>query len=944
MYPVLILRSELVCLVILVFLYFTSRSYNVDRESRSFLRILYFSIVHVIFDIVTVITVNNTGTVPPWLNWLCHIIFYLSAILFSNEIVNYVVAIVYPRKARKLYALGHFLTLIYICCLSFLRIEYVEDVGTYSSAGPAAIVGYGLAFVFFISALVIIFTHMNMMSSSIKNALIPMMLVLMITEISQIIWRSVLFTGGAITIVTVGFFFSLENPVTVFKKKAMTDALTGVKSRSSFEEDIEKFDKRFREKPGDDYIFVFCDLNDLHNINNRFGHAEGDSYITLISSAINQSMRHCSAVYRIGGDEFLILYYQISESTVEKEINELQRLCTEKSGELNYNASVSVGYARSSKSYKSLRDVVKTADYSMYQYKSRMKSGDDHANVSLGTKLNYSGLTDKMFDAMCASNDRSYPFITNLETNVTRIAPGWKKYFGLENEFFADFFTVWEQRIHPDYRADFSEEIAAVVNGHRKYHNYEYLVKKSDGDYVRVTCHGSVYRNDSDGSSYFTGYMINHGTDDNTDSVTGLKNFEELIGITSRYMDEGRCFSIMKLKLINFARVNMLYGYAGGNEVVKKIAEILCRELGKGGQVFCQGAVNFTILFDTCDEQTLESFYKNFFRMCASGLETDIGMVPVQICGGAITNRGSRWEIERIRSSLVLATEESHYYSRNRLVLYRQLDDAYKGTDISLLAKIHADALDKMEYFQLRYQPIAETSSRKTVGAEALLRWIHPVYGEVFPDKFINFLENDPCYYRLGLRIIDEAVKEAKKHQEKIPGFRINVNITALQLQNDSFADDVTAILKKYDFAPGGLVLELTERCKEMDGSFLAERIAELRSRGILIAFDDLGTGYSTISLLMDIPVDEIKLDKDFVRDLGKRESYQVFVRALVLGRTSAAYNYNICFEGIENEEMLAMVSGYGNFLAQGYYFSKPMLKEAFADYISSECFQIYKK
>lgn len=932
MFPILILRAEVVCLVILVFLYFTSRTYQIDSDTKSFSRILMYAFVHVCFDIITVLTVNNTETVPAWINWTCHIIFYLSAILFSNEIANYVVALCYPRVAKKLYYTGLIITAVYLCTLPFLQITYVEDLGTYSSAGSAAVIGYGIGFLFFIAALTMILINLPKMTKSIKSALIPMMCVLIIVDVSQIFVRSLLFTGCAITIVTVGFFFSLENPVEVFKRKAMTDALTGVRSRASYEADIEKLDGKFREHPNDEFLFAFCDINDLRGVNNRFGHSEGDNYITLIASALSRNMKKASAVYRIGGDEFLVLYRDTEESVVDQELQNLQEDCRKTGVDYDYVPSISVGYARSADTYRSLKDVVKTADYAMYQNKSRMKA--EQAVVgSNGTKLNYTGLTDKSFEVMCAANDRSYPFLTNLETNVTRIDPAWREYFGLESEFFADFTSIWEKRIHPDYLNGYKDNLASVINGHSKYHNYDYLVKNANGEYVQVTCHGSVYRDSSDNAAYFSGFLVNHGLDENIDAVTGLRNFDKLTSCVCTHMDDEKPFAVLKLKLNNFARVNMLYGYSGGNEIIKRVTKILTSELGDRGEVFCQGSVNFSILFECSDAHSIETYYNEISSRLAKGVETGTGAIPILLSGGAMINRGERHEIQDMRRSLVYALEESLYSQRNQLIFYSNRNEESSKADFGLLAEIHADVLAEMKYFQLRYQPIVDIGSRKTVGAEALLRWIHPEYGEVRPDQFIAFLENDPCYYRLGLGIIERAVRDAKALQKTIPEFRINVNVTALQLQNRSFADHVCEILRKYDFAPDGLVLELTERCKEMDSAFLASTLAELRSRGILVAFDDLGTGYSTISLLMDIPVDEIKLDKEFVRDLQTRESYQLFVRSLVLG-ASSSNNYTICFEGIENEEMLEFVGQYGQYLAQGYYFAKPLLIDDFSAYI----------
>ncbi len=936
MYPILILRAEVVCLVILIFLRYTSRSYQIDSETKSFKRLLFWAAVHVCFDIATVLTVNRTQTVPRWLNDGCHVIFYMSAILFSNEIVNYVIALCYPKSTRKCYIVGLILTAVYFFSLPVLKMSYVEDLGTYSSTGPAAFVGFGLAFLFFIAALVIIFRNLEKMPLSIKNALIPMMIVLIVVEVGQIFWRSLLFTGCAITIVTVGFFFSLENPVEVFKRKAMTDALTGVRSRSSYEEDIEELDKRFRTSPDDRYIFVFCDINDLRSVNNRFGHSEGDNYISLIAAALNKCMAHAAAVYRIGGDEFLIVYEAADEATVEKEIRALQAECAASAGALPYTPAIAAGYARSSVNHRSLKDVVKTADYAMYKNKAALKQ-NIAASAALGAKLNYAGLTGKTFDAMCTSNAGNYPFITNLETDVTRISPAWSEFFGLNGEFFENFMDIWKERIHPDYKEGYLEDIASVINGHKKYHNYEYLARRGDGSYVSVSCHGAIYRDNAEGGSFFTGYMVNHGVEDNTDKVSGLRNFEALTSSVCLLMDEEKPFALLKLKLVNFGRVNMLYGYSSGDRIIQKIAETLRAELGDSGEVFCNNAVNFTILFGHDDAEQIENYYNLISSRLARGVETGVGTIPVILSGGALLNHGEHLRVQDMRRTLVYVLEESIYFRRNKLVIYGYHNEKITNADFSLLSEIHRDALSEMKYFQLQYQPIVDVASWKTVGAEALLRWIHPVHGEIAPGKFIAFLENDPCYYRLGLGILNQAVKDAVEIRKKIPAFRMNVNITVLQLQNECFVEHVLGILGKYQLAPEGLCLELTERCKEMDSSFLAAKIAELRSKGIRVAFDDLGTGYSTINLLMDIPVDEIKLDRNFVRDLKSRESYQLFVRSLVLGTTSEENNYTICFEGIETEEMVNYVRGFGDYLAQGYFFARSLSIEEFVSRLERE-------
>lgn len=935
MYPVLILRAEAVCLVILIFLYYTSRDYQVDRGPKTFGRLWTFAFIHVCFDIITVFTVNNTQSVPSAVNYIYHVIFYLSAILYSNELANYVIRQCHPKNAKKFYILGLAVAGVYLCCLPLLKIEYVPDVGTYSSAGSAAIVGYSIAFVFFITALIMIFVNWSKMSRSIRRALIPLMLLLMVVEVGQAIFKSLLFTGCAITIVTVGFFFSLENPVQVFKNKAMVDALTGVHSRASYEADISKLDKKFREKPDDSYTFVFCDLNDLHNVNAQYGHAVGDEYITFVASSINRCMSKAFSVYRIGGDEFLVIYYDVPESTVIKEIENFNKSCAEESKKHAYIVSVATGYARSSENFKSLCDVVKTADYEMYLHKTAMKAQKGNGYGTVGTRLNYSGLMDKVFDAMCSSNDKHYPYITNLETNVTRISPEWKEFFGLEDEFYTDFNSVWEKRIHPDYLEGFKADIAAVMNGHKKYHNYDYYAQKADGEYVHVSCHGSKYNDAGEDVSYFCGFIENHGVKDTIDENTGLRNYDQLTARVCLLMDNLKPFSVLKVRVNNFARVNMLYGYDGGLQFIRSIKDCLCSELGERGEVFTQEMNYFSILLDTDDITVVEDYYETVSKKLTEGVAANGLSIPVQIAGGAIINHGEPLSIQTMRRNLVYVLEESMNSNRNRLVVYGGDFDRSKTSTLSILSEIHSDVITGKEYFKLRYQPVVSTVDERIIGAEALLYWRHPAYGEIPPGQFIAFLETDPCYYQLGISVIRRAVQDAKRMKELIPTFRINVNITSFQLQNDSFPDDVCGILNEFDYPARDIILELTERCKELDSAYLDKRIKNLRNRGIRVAFDDLGTGYSTINLLMNIPVDEVKLDRDFVRDLPNRSTYQLYAQALVQGASSVDREYSICFEGVENEETFNFIRKYGDFLAQGYYFTKPLLIDAFSEYVT---------
>ena len=935
MYPVLILRCEVVCLLILLSLVYTSRSYHIGRDSRTFYRLCSFAVMHVIFDIVTVWTVNHLDSVPGWLNNAAHIIFYLTAILFSHEILHYVVKLCYPGHANRIYVTGLVLPAIYLCCLPWLDIEYVTVSGTNSSTGPAAYVGYGIAFVYFVSAAIVILLNTKRLSAAIKRTLLPVLLVLTLTETVQCFYRELLFTGAAITIVTVAFFFTLENPVKIFERKVMTDALTGVRSRHSYDTDIAAFDVEFTKHPSDDFIFAFCDINNLRAINARFGHTEGDNYISFIASELKKSLLHADGIYRMGGDEFLVVFRGVPEETAAKELAAVHANAELDSVDMDYDPSVAIGYAVSTTEYSTLRDVLRTADYMMYRNKAEMKERKAFIKGIKGTRLNLTGLTDRLFDAMCTSNDRTYPFITNMETGVTRISDYWKEYFDLPDVFYSDFNSVWSDYIHPDDRKAFLDDINNTVSGRQQYHDCEYRAINPSGEYVKCSCHGSLYHGKDGEPDIFAGYMINHGVEETVDAVTGLDNFSVLSKSALESKMDHVPYSVLKLRIRNFSRINMLYGYDTGSDLRRLISESLCAIVGTDGKVFCQDNINFTIKVEGDDRDKVKNLYKRIVSAFSAGVFSGEVLMPLELAGGALIvntfNDNEIIEDAKDRSSLIAAVEESDTFRHGKLVFVDELTGA-GSADVELLADIHRDAIGEKKHFLLRYQPIVDTLTGGVCGAEALLRWNHPQQGEISPAKFISFLENDPCYFDLGFFILRTAITDSLRFRRLCPGFRISVNITALQLQRDDFLPKTLDILKELDFPASALVLELTERCKELDESFLKERIRAIRTAGIKIALDDIGTGYSSLSLLLNIPVDEMKLDKEFTKCLPESSEHRIVAEALTKGALDIGMD--LCFEGIENEAQYRYVESQGAFLCQGYYFAKPLKKDELEEYI----------
>ena len=507
MFPILILREELVCLILLIFLAFISRTYRMGVDGKDFNRMLMCSLVHLIADMVTLWTANHADSVPRLLNDGLHVVMYLSAVMFGQGILIYVVRLVRPEREQIWSRFSIGAGVLYLALLPFLKIEYRPYEGIVASNGTAVYAAFLLGYLFLFATLGMIFRYWTRLPRHVKLSLVPMLLILLIAETIQIFVRPFRFSAGAVTAVTVGFFFSLENPAAVLERKAMVDAMTGVENRNCYERDIREYDRMYQANRKERFIFLFCDMNNLKSVNGMFGHDEGDHYITFIAVTMLNHLKSAEHIYRMGGDEFLALYRNVDEETVIREVDSLHEACVQEGKKRDYQPMLATGYAVSGPQYKNLHDVLRVADYMMYQNKAELKREISEGVTQKGTSLNLTGLMDRVFDAMCLTSDAFYPYLTNLETSVTRIAPRMRDTFGLDNLFYAHFSKVWMERIHPEDRQIYQDDLMATLKGEQQYHLCEYRVLDRNGNYVRVLCRGGMYHGKDGEPDIFSGYL-----------------------------------------------------------------------------------------------------------------------------------------------------------------------------------------------------------------------------------------------------------------------------------------------------------------------------------------------------------------------------------------------------------------------------------------------------
>ena len=937
----LILRTEIVCLILLVYLAFISRSFRMGKDGRLFHYIMTFAMVHVVMDAVTAWTVNHPETTAPWVNDIAHIIFYLSAMCFSAEILTYIATLCYPQHSRTMRITADSFLAVYVILLlsGVLKIEYEAFNGTNASTGTAATVGFALCFLFFGISVVMILVNRSRVGRHLKMMLVPMLFLLIAVELIQVFVKEFLFTGAAVTVITVGFFFSLENPAAVLEKRVMQDALSGLGSRSSYEHDMQEYDAEFLKDKTIPFTFVFIDINNLRSINGLYGHQEGDAYIGKIAALLVTNLKQASRIYRMGGDEFLAIYRKSEEKVVVRDIQRVHDACMREKERGSYHPELAIGYAVSDTKYNNLRDVLRVADYMMYRNKTELKRevavGTVHEN---GTRLNLYGLTDRVFDAMCLTSEEFYPYMTNLETNVTRIAPAMAAFFGLESEFIQDFLTVWMERVHPADRDGYERDIRATLKGLQEYHFYRYRARAKDGTYVDVTCRGGLYHGRDGEPDIFSGYIVNHGAPQIRDSVTSLMNERVLQERMEKDIPGGVPMILMRMEIRNLNRAKMLYGAEAVNSVLRSTADICLHAVKDHGEVYSEGGRNFIFVLPGNDRSVADEVFGKIWEACAGGVMAGNRVIPLSVYAGAIELPDPYLrDMDQARSAIEYIAEEAGFEQGGSKVLFRQMAGDFREEDATLLRTVHHDCLTDRSHFFLRLQPIIDAPTGGVSGAEALLRYESPAYGEVPPGRFISFLESDAGYTELGYDIIRMALEHAGKIRQKLPDFNINVNITALQLYADDFIPRVKQILEEENYPADHLILELTERCKEIEFDILKQRVSDLREAGFRVALDDMGTGFSTIDLLLHLDVNEIKLDMQFTQHMQENENDPKFAELLVA--LAEENNMLLCFEGVETEKQRDYLQRFGKVLFQGYYYDKPLKAEEFiAKYCKQTC------
>ena len=369
---ILIIREEIICILVLIFLICYKLIYKGKSGDNSFIKVALYALGHVVFDLITVITVNNMDPVPYMANKVLHILYYYFSMLFTVAFYNYVVKLTMPHNmVKRLRIIGYIPLAIFVILSFILPIEYIAGRGTCYSYGPLIFAGYGIFMVYCVTCVTMAIVKRNNLDLKVRLAVLPTTILMFIMIAVQAVIPELLMTGAGVTIVCIGLFVTVNDPVGAYKEQAYWDSATGIKNKNGFQKQLAAMDKKYANKKVK-VGFLIGDMNGLKVINDNYGHAEGDKLIRAAAEALMDNLRSAYGVYRIGGDEFAAIYISPDDEKVRAEIEDVRSACEEYK-DSPIMLSIAMGYASGDYSAEYM-DIYNTADGVMYENKQAIKA------------------------------------------------------------------------------------------------------------------------------------------------------------------------------------------------------------------------------------------------------------------------------------------------------------------------------------------------------------------------------------------------------------------------------------------------------------------------------------------------------------------------------------------------------------------------------------------
>jgi diguanylate cyclase (GGDEF)-like protein/PAS domain S-box-containing protein len=489
--------------------------------------------------------------------------------------------------------------------------------------------------------------------------------------------------------------------------------------------------------------------------------------------------------------------------------------------------------------------------------------------------------------------------------------------------------------------------VAALVEEHRREGGArgELNMRCKDGSWVPVEVSSTTFRDRS--GKLCASLIIRDITDRKRaeehieylayhDELTGIPNrahfqraFKQAITIHQR---QGLKSALLVVDLDRFKNINDIIGHEAGDQLLKQIAARLRTCLRDSDVLARLGGDEFVILMqDAASIEAISSVANKILEATSRPLTLDEQEFIITASIGISISPHDGTDLQTLLRNSDVAMYRAKESGKNGFQYFSPDMGAHGRERLSIESSL-GRALERCE-FMLQFQPKMQVSSRNVAGMEALVRWQNPEKGLMQPGSFIAIAEETGMIVPIGDWVLTEACRHGQALRAAgYDNLRVAVNLSVRQLYDDGLALRVSAALERTGFPPENLELEITESMVMRDAEGAIKVLKELRETGVRIAIDDFGTGYSSLAYLKRFPIDCVKIDRSFIRDLPEDRDDASITRSII----AMAHNLNleVVAEGVETLPQLEFLHAHGCDEIQGFLFSKPLGADAFEQFL----------
>lgn len=533
-----------------------------------------------------------------------------------------------------------------------------------------------------------------------------------------------------------------------------------------------------------------------------------------------------------------------------------------------------------------------------------------------------------------------YLYIIDLQKNTFKISQAAVDRFMMSGNSFDDAVNSFQYFVYKEDRSMIAEDLQCIIEGKEKDHNLYYRWLDKSGMPVWINCRGKVI-DDKDGKPHYLIGCVNEiGDTQRADNVSGLLGERELHSYISSHIKDSSSEYLIHIGIDGFNAINGTLGVNYGNYVLKSVADCINSCLSDNQKLYHIVADEYMIIdLESHTKDDVMLLQKKICKKIEEFIISEKYKVVFTISTGIIYAKMLLKYYDEYRKIAVFSLKQAKSMGGNGVYFFEKEDYELFLRKEKIKSALRNAVANGFEGFDVYYQPIMDCDSGHMIGAEALMRFF--MYQDkkkepVSPVEFIPLLEETGLILPAGRYVLNKAVSMCHEMRQYIPEFKINVNISYIQMVKSDIWKDILSSIKQYDLPPECLCAELTESGYTDMTPYFYKLRKKFEEKNIQFVLDDFGTGYSNLHCIVNMKPNYVKLDNNFTaKAMSNARDFELLKKIVEMVHS---VNIRICIEGIEKEEWYQKLKEIHVDYLQGYLFGKPCEKNQFLNKFIFHC------